>query len=437
MELSRTALAHALDRLVAGRRVSITETRTRVAVYQLVGREAVELADLFVKAGFGEPEISDEGGRADLSALAPDASGIEMLVDKPTVPDAVYPVLTRRGLEAIFDRAPDEAVVWINGLDHAVDTLTVRYAGWGYIDSFHPVAEPASPDRFVRSFTPVELTGRWLLRDADTDLSGAALAPWRTRAVQVLARAIGQEIEADGTVLFRGPPPARFRPVGADNVELSNLAALQKAAAWVFENAPEAENRHGLLAAEVARTVVRDGDLNDLAGTMRPALEGARIAYGFGVSQQSRDSLKALAELRKAVGDETAKLAETVRGLAAAVAGALFGNIGIIILRLSLPKDATFIKPAALLLALVLASYVGSVIVGGAQFLSIQRDLRRDWRDRLYRFLTKDEYDTMVTQPIARAEGAFKVAAGIGAALAGVVLIAVVLVVIATPVTRP
>ncbi|TIV70763.1 MAG: hypothetical protein E5V79_06450, partial [Mesorhizobium sp.] len=90
----------------------------------------------------------------------------------------------------------------------------------------------------------------------------------------------------------------------------------QSVATWVYENDRELENRHGLLAAEVARTSFRDGDAQALAGVLGTAFEGARIAYNFGVTQQSKDTLKALGDLRKTVSDDATKLSETTRTLA-------------------------------------------------------------------------------------------------------------------------
>ena len=257
--------------------------------------------------------------------------------------------------------------------------------------------------------------------------------PWREGAAEALAAALSQEVEPNGSLLFRGPPPTRFRDVGAHNVDMGALAGLQRAATWVYGNPRELENRHGLLAAEIARTTLRDGDLADLASSMDAALEGARIAYGFGVSQQSRDTLKSLGELRKAVGDETARMSESTRSLAGAVTTSAVGNVALIIARLTVSKDSTFVGSAAVIIGVALAVYVAVVIASGVQFLSIQRDLRRDWRERLYRFLGEDEYGRMVDEPVGRAEKAFRNAAVASGVIAGLMLAAVVLVVISAP----
>jgi hypothetical protein len=183
----------------------------------------------------------------------------------------------------------------------------------------------------------------------------------------------------------------------------------------------------------MARAALRDGDLPALAAVSGPALEGARIAYQFGVTEQSKDTLKALSDLRKAVSDEAAKLSETTRSLGAAVVGAVFGNIALIVARLTLPANAQFVGAAAVLLGLVLTIYVGATIGSGVQFLRIQRDLRRDWKDRLYRFLSTEEYQAMVNRPAERAERSFKIAAWCGGGMCLGLLLAVFFIATADP----
>ena len=435
MERSRTELARAVDALADAGRATVTESRSELALYQLGGADARSVAGLLAPAGFALTRLADEGGDLEIEGLNDAAGGVELVATKPLAPHGVFPVLTGAGLRDVLRRPPPEATLWIHGLDRDLDATTTAYRRWGSAADFQPEAEPPEPARVVRALggRAVEPIGRWLLRMPDGDASGRILVPWREGAAEALSTALSQEVERNGSLLFRGPPPTRFRDVGARNVDMGALAALQRAATWVYGNPRELENRHGLLAAEIARTTLRDGDLADLASSMDVALEGARIAYAFGVSQQSRDTLKSLGELRKAVGDETARMSESTRSLAAAVTTSAVGNVALIIARLTVAKGSTFVGSAAVVIGVALAVYVAVVIASGAQFLSIQRDLRRDWRERLYRFLGEDEYGRMVDEPVGRAEKAFRNAAIASGVIAGLMLAAVVLVVIRAP----
>ncbi len=431
MEPSRTALASAVDALADAGRATVTESRSELALYQLDGAGARSVAALLAPAGCSLARLADEGGDLQPHQLEDASERVELVATKPAAPEDVFPVLTADGFRALLERDAELPVVWVAGLDRDLLTATTAYRPWDSPDPFEPNAAPPDPSRVVRLLTgrPAEQLGRWLARDPDADVSGRVLSPWRAQAAGVLAAALAQEVEPDGSLLFRGPPPTRFRNSGGAKVEVGSLAALQRAAGWVYENPRELENRHGLLAAEIARTALRDGDVSDLAAVADVALEGARIAYGFGVSQQSRDALKTLTDLRRAVADETAKVADATRSLATAVLASAVGNVALVVARITIAKDARFVAPAAFAIGVALAVYVALVIGNGAHFLAIQRDLRRDWRDRLYRFLGRDEYRRMVDDPVGRAEKAFRNAAIGSGIIAALMLGAVVLIV--------
>ena len=155
--------------------------------------------------------------------------------------------------------------------------------------------------------------------------------------------------------------------------------------------------------------------------------------YAFGVQQQSRETLKALSDLRKAVLDEAAKLTDITRGLVAAVAGAVLGGVGLMVARVALPNTGVFVRSAALLLGLVLVLHVIGTIISGAMFVDFQKSLRKQWRSRLYAFLGDTDYKTLVTNPVAKAEKAFWVSAGIGATLTALTFVASLLVFSAAP----
>jgi len=432
MERYRANLARTVDALVAARSVPITETVTSLSLYQLGGQDAIAVLGSLKQSGFTLSRLADEGGDLRPEDVEVDGVGIELVLAKPKVPDGILPVLTAAGFRAALTGPIVEPVIWVQGLDRPVETVGVCYLPWGVERTFSPEPALADPVRVVRCFGEQQVCSpidRWLLRDPDTDISGGKLTPWRDGAAKALARALAQEIERDGRLLFRGPPPTRFRGENAPRIEVPALGAMQRAAGWVYENARELENRHGLLAAEVARTALRDGDIVDLGAVMFGALEGAKIAYGFGISQQSRDALKSLSDLKKAVSDETTKLADATRSLAAAVMSATVGNVGLIIARLTLSKEARLVSPAAGVTAVALALYVGVVIWSGWHFLTIQRDLRRDWRERLYRFLGDDEYERMVDGPVEKAENGFKASAITSSVIAGLMLSAVLLII--------
>lgn len=432
MTRSRSELADALDNLARNGRVSLTETRDRLVAYQLLGGEAKSILSLCAAAGWEQIQAEDEGGVLAAELIQDDDFGITVRSKKPGIPKGVEAILTQHGLEAALLRRDLGPLLWVHGLNDAFETATVRFAPWGDTTAFVAQEPIPSPRLIVRvladgSRFPDDL-GRWLLRDAEVPITGRGIQPWRRMAVERLAQSLTDEVEPDGKLLFRGPPSTRFTASTPQVVDASAIEAVVKASKWVFENPREAENRHVLFAAEVARATLQGGDAVDFANLAKPALEGAKIAYNFGVTQQSRDTLKALGDLRKAVSDEAVKLSDSTRALATAIAGAVVANLGIIVARLSIAPNGNWSSWAAIVLGAVLAIYVGSMIMSGAHFLRLQATLRSEWRARLYRFLNDDEYKRMVADPVARAERAFWAAAIIGAIMAALLFIAVLII---------
>lgn len=429
MTRSRSALADAIEVLLQDQRVALTETRDGMVLNQLRGAEARCVLTLLAADGWEDVVALDEGGDMDPAGIDNEDAGITVRARKPEVPDDVEAILTRPGLAAALTRKAIIGTVWLHGLSNAIETHSVRFAPWGDRTPFVPDVTVTSPRNVVRVLDdgarfPDDM-GRWLLRDANIEISGRAIDPWRRMAVEHLGQALANEIEPDGRLLFRGPPVARFTPAAGALVEEGSLAMLQRAACWVFENPREVENRHTLFAAEVARTALSGGTASDLGDLAKSALEGARIAYNFGIVGQGRDTLKALADLRKAVSDETAKLAENTRSLATAVAGSVIANLGIIVARLTMPATSTWVPAAAITIGFVLAMYVASIAGSGIHFLQLQRNLRSEWRQRLYRFLDEDEYERMVTKPIASAETGLWIATGTAAIMTILLFVAV------------
>jgi hypothetical protein len=97
-----------------------------------------------------------------------------------------------------------------------------------------------------------------------------------------------------------GPPSQTFAVTDADLPVLA--PGLLAGVEWVYVSGFDVETRHLLLANEWARAYRPDA----LAGLADRALESAKAAYKAYVKSSSRETLKALADLRKAVIEECA-----------------------------------------------------------------------------------------------------------------------------------
>ena len=437
-------LAEILDKWAALSTVSLTETDAQLTVNQLNGIQAAEFLKLINIVEWTVLDLSDQGGEIPPDMLTPQLTGVRVSVAKPSAPQGVELILTNTAFTAALAREAIPPRFWIKRLTVPISTIGVRFAPWNDDTQDSESERPPEPGKVVRFLQPPPTADRdlcrWLLRDPDRSLPNqdSAFEVWKGAAARALAISIANEVDVDGTLLFRGPPVSRFKLDDVAGLKNTIFADLQRAAYWAYESPRELENRQGLLASEIARGTLRDGTLPALCDSTKRALEGARIAYGFGVTQQSKDTLKALSDLRKAVMDETSKLTETMRALAGAVSSAAFGAIGLIIARLTLAPSNEWVTTAAVAIGVVLGLYVASVIISGLHFMRLQRTLRNDWRARLYSFLTEEDYEKLVETPVERAERGYKTAAWCGGIITTILIVATFVILLTPlPVIRP
>ena len=420
MPRSPIALAELLDGWSAEGRAALTETAVLVVANGLNAADVTRLVTLSAELGWSFELEDGTESVVEAREIHADYQPYRMVLSKPNAYVGDGRVITMSGLRHLLLSVPPPVIEALR-CSVAFETRSVRVCPPGDGTPFTPEPTTANPRKVVRESGERRLVtddpGRWLLRDpAAAPRNDPIFRTWASLAEPTLAMALANEIDS-GSLVFRGPPMVRLEmpPSGAEfRLGEEGGLALQRAAAWVYENERELEMRHGLYSAEIARTAAfgqAAASLFDRA--VEPALESARIAYGLNLSAVSRDSLKALADLRKAIADETARLAESTRTVSTAVVAAVFAGVGLVVARAASAASTQVVG----FLVLVLALYVASVIWSGFRFIEVQRDIRRQWRFRLYAFLTEAEYEAMVERPAASAEGAFRLTARFGGAI--------------------
>jgi hypothetical protein len=197
---------------------------------------------------------------------------------------------------------------------------------------------------------------------------------------------------------FRGPPSQIC--AFADG-ELATLApGLFAGTEWVFGAGLDVDVRHLLLANEWARAYRPDS----LPGLSTRALDSAKAAYNAYVKSSSRETLKALADLRKAVLEETQKVSQRAQDLA----GALWKDL----LVASTPFLVKILSDAAN----IWTNYVaGGLSFAAAIFLEFsywmqthinaraflrQQDSRQVWRAALTTALSQEDINAFSETPI-------------------------------------
>lgn len=415
--MSPITFAEAIDALASAGRAFVAEGEGSVTVS---GLSTPDAAALRAQAGaLGWPrELFDREQQAWAAEAAPDPdfAPFRLVVRKPDAPADTLRLLTDTAFADWLQRGHAATRWQVARLTGVIATQARTFGPW---DAQLPApAQPPpgkSPRALVREYGAQRLVPGdlrpWLAEPLAQELFATPTAQvWARAAATALTLSLGDELDPhDGAIRFRGPPRLQLPAPLPDWDVAATLGdagfqSLQDAARWVFENEREAEMRHILLATELARSGADAADTpRFLREHLAGALEGAQIAYQVTLADASRDTLRLLADLRKAVIEETGKLSDLNRQLMASVASALALGIGLVAARVM--ASAPPLLVAAVMA--VVAVYVLVVIVSGFQFIGLQRQLRAEWQPRLYRFLSLPDYARMVSGPAARAERAF------------------------------
>lgn len=429
---SLRALAVAVDGLEAQRFATITETTAALTVAGLSAESARGLIPLLSALDWPCVVVDAAGEVAEAAQLSADYAPFIITVEKPAA-DGVLQVITLAGFRAFLNRGQADPHWQIAGLMVPFSTLVSDIRPWGSVEIFSPALPTKSPRALVRENNvppraPADIRP-WLLRGPAEREQWAdpVFLTFADLSSQALMRALAGEIKTDGSLVFRGPPHTQLDapgPEGAQILGLAGLNILRECAAWVYEDRVEAERRHGLFVAEFGATHPAIATAaSAFARVASNVLQGAKLAYQLSLSDLTREAIKAQGDLRKAVADDTAKLADNTRQVAAAVAAALATSVGLIAAKIGTATPDWVIQTAALIVVL----YVSAVIISGWIFMTLQQDMRRKWRSRLYRFVPDADYKAMVLDPARRAEAMFGVAAIAGSVIASLALLVTLL----------
>jgi hypothetical protein len=282
-----------------------------------------------------------------------------------------------------------------------------------------PRAEP-DPRRFVRCVdaklpAPAELS-TWILRGSPPIAPSIAFDRWRRASCEMLALSLANELVFDASgskVVLSGQPPKKLELGLFNGSDASPFETVSEAAKWVFGGQHDHELKHTFLTAELAREwPLTEPFCQGLAKRLPNALDSARLLYKAHVRTGSKDTLKALAELRKVLGDEVQKISQQTRDLASGVWKDVAIAVGT--LSLKLLTDATRtpgFKTGIAYVGLAVAAYIGisfwMAVRTNSQFMKVTHDIRSSWRTKLYGFLDDDDYRTLATEPLRKAEDAY------------------------------
>lgn len=190
---------------------------------------------------------------------------------------------------------------------------------------------------------------------------------------------------------------------------------LIEAVKWVYAYEEDAETKHGLLAAEIAREWKTTESLNlGLHEILEHALQNAKTAFSIKIRKLSTDALKLMSDLRKNLsGDVQGAMAQST-----ALTSALWRDaaiaLAVMLIRSASPQSPEWISVFA-------AIYL--IISGALNFEQFRIGLQAitagsgEFRSRVYGYLSDEDYKALYTIPFnnarATAEAQAKLVMGI------------------------
>ena len=233
---------------------------------------------------------------------------------------------------------------------------------------------------------------------------------WQAVAARRLLGGLVSSASLDGEVVWlqvSGPPVFRIR---ADDPRVAAAwATLTEAVTWVYLSGFDTEARHRLFSGELARM---DRPGQQFLVTLQRALESSKVAYEAYVQSSSRETLKALADLRKTVIEETQKVTQRAQDMTAG----LWRDAAVMVAPFVLKIASDSSKPTPIWVSagfyfaaatFIVLSFVLQWRINKAFFRS-QKTSRRRWMETFYTYVSAQERDEIAEAPIKQAMTSYR-----------------------------
>ncbi|QNH77105.1 hypothetical protein GGD92_02110 [Pseudomonas protegens] len=269
---------------------------------------------------------------------------------------------------------------------------------------------PEKPGKLVRDFTQrftPQYIDPWLLIDKPAKTS-ESFRTWSGVAIQRLVYCLPTEIRAEGSdaqVFFRG---GRSLPISIDKEVVwdeVNFELIYDVCEWVYSTPREAETKFQLLNNHVGINWSLEEAWPSGTNHLLPnSFAGAKEAFSFHLQEQSKEAVKSLGDLRKGLQEEVNKTQSATRDLVAAlwrdfaVAGVVAALKAPILPNVipDISIKALQIGVSALLFLSILVSTISNW-----KFNSLADCSRRNWRKKLYSFMSDADWKSLVEKPIS------------------------------------
>lgn len=360
---------------------------------------AVQVYDPEISGDVGASEAFDPERRVSITVVKPGVEGVGFFFLQETL--AAYLAGPIGPMALRIADLPARGAFQSRGLDVAPWALDAPPPS-------PPIPIEISPSKLVADYVPAREVpwdlSPWLLLHPPPEPS-PAFESWRAIAARrLMSGLVSSASEEAGVVWLQASGPPTYRVRADDPAIAASWAMLTQVANWVFLSGPDIEARQRLFSGELARAG-RPGQ--DFPTTLTRAFEAVKAAYAAHIQSASRETLKALADLRKTVIEETQKVTQRAQDMTAGLGRDLAVSAAPFALKIL--ADAGKVTAPVIAAGFYFAAAGFVAVSFGLQwrinkaFLRSQKQSRQRWMQTLYTYISAEEREEIADQPIQQA----------------------------------
>ncbi|MBP6083596.1 MAG: hypothetical protein KA732_20320 [Providencia sp.] len=284
---------------------------------------------------------------------------------------------------------------------------------------------------FSSNFLPTAKLAAWLL-DSSIPENNSSFDAWKVISCREVLKCIPNELFVNSfqMVGLSGKPSKKIQFGYIEPTE-NDFKLIQLVAKWIYFEGDDIELKHTFLSNELAREWQDGVDFCEGIKTkLAPALDSARLLYKAHIRSSSKETLKALGDLRKNLADDMQKIIQQSKDLTSSLWKDVALVISTIVIKYTLDTakmpnaSKTYAVVFFAIAVFILISHFVTIIIN-SNFIKVIEENRMSWRKKLYGYLDDADYNELATQPIQKAYGNYKLVRNISSCL--VVSLAIIL----------
>lgn len=414
------------ETIIEGYKISETPKVLRVYEFPLQKNNFAELRKLkerFEDDGVGDLSIttSDIQEVVDLSGTFKDiyhsAKGV-IKIDKYTDDDLFF--LTKIGFKQflIEHDIDDIEIIKAGFLEKSFSTYGIQVIPFS--SSPHKVEYPEKVPA-IKFVKPLGKEGQGLLPKnilswiLNKELENFSEESWIYPSGVKLLFTLSSEFSVDDFVVdlyFRGEQHIHIKLPINEPIIINNYKVILESAKWIYLENKDIDSRHTIFNHQISLTAIsKNTSADDFFSKLKDALENSELAYRYYLRSSGKELTKILIDLNKTLFDYTNKIRENTTGLVNSMWKDFTTVLGLLFLKYALQKPNlpdVFFDSLSIGLCFYLAISIFLNARLGFWFYSNIKNTINDWRYRIYSYLSDDQYEKLVENPLEKAHGKYQ-----------------------------